>query len=388
MTTYNWSNLSGHDFELVCRDVMRALLGKHVESFAVGRDGGIDLRAGGGSSLVLGQAKHYARSRYDSLAREVKKEKAKLDVMERKPFRYLLFTSQPITPGQKDELAGILSPYCSDPSDILGVGDIEGIIADNPKIEEVHYKLWLSSIRVIERILGNATLTRSRIRVEELLNRSRLFVPHDAMPEAERILRSEKTLIVSGPPGIGKSTMAEMLSLRFLAADYSVHFVTGVTELEEAVREEQKQLFIYDDFLGRTNLGDAPGATDQERLFVFMRYLNRTPSKYLILTTREYLYREARGANERLVANRADVLRCLLDVDGYNPLNRAKILYNHLYWAHSLPPEAVTEFVNRRAYRKVIEHPNFNPRFIADTITRLAPPSLMSVEGEEDGLWI
>ncbi|WP_420323271.1 hypothetical protein [Kribbella sindirgiensis] len=79
---------------------------------------------------------------------------------------------------------------------------------------------------------------------------------------------------------------------RFLTADYSVHFVADVTELETTVREGQKQLLIYDDFLTRTNLGDAPGATDQECLFIFMRYLNRTPSKYLIPTTREYLYRE------------------------------------------------------------------------------------------------
>lgn len=88
--------------------------------------------------------------------------------------------------------------------------------------------------------------------------------------------------VVSGPWDRQEDHGRDDLA-RFLTADYSVHFVADVTELETTVREGQKQLFIYDDFLTRTNLGDAPGATDQERLFILMRYLNRTPSKYLIL---------------------------------------------------------------------------------------------------------
>ena len=97
----------------------------------------------------------------------------------------------------------------------------------------------------------------------------------------------------------------------------------------------KKQLFVYDDFLGRTNFKEAPDAASQERLFTFMRWVSRNAGKYLILTTREYLYREAKVANERLSASRADLVKCILDVDGYTRITRARILYNHLYWTRN-----------------------------------------------------
>ena len=31
LSTYNWANLSDYDFELVCRDVMSAIIGHPVE---------------------------------------------------------------------------------------------------------------------------------------------------------------------------------------------------------------------------------------------------------------------------------------------------------------------------------------------------------------------
>jgi hypothetical protein len=385
MSVYNWENLSDHDFELVCRDVMAVLVGAPVEAFARGRDGGIDLRSGAGKSLILGQAKHRHRSSYGKLLTEVRQEKLKLDAMASKPAQYLLFTTQSLTPHRKSELAEALQPYCVEVSDIHGVEDIEGIIAAEPKIEEHHFKLWLNSARVLGHILGNATRGRSRIRTDELLERARLFVPHDGMAKAQQILRTERSLIISGQAGIGKTTMAEMLSLRFLAAGYELSFVSNVHDLEKEMREGQKQLFLYDDFLGRTNIRDAPGATDQERLFTFMRFARRVGEKYLILTTREYLYREARVVNDRLAENRADLVKCLLDVAGYSRMNRALILYNHLYWARSIPTEALGDFVVNKSYEKIIGHPEFNPRFIADTINRLAPPG-PSMDVEE-GLW-
>lgn len=292
--------------------------------------------------------------------------------MPRQPTRYLLFTTQPLTPARKSEIKEALEPHCKLVSDIYGIEDIEGIIAVNPQIEEHHYKLWLASIRVLERIIGNATLTRSEMRIDEITDRSKYYVPHKKLTKAERILRQESSLIISGPPGIGKTTMAEMIALRLLEVGYRVHFVTGVSELESAAQPDEKQLFLYDDFLGRTNFREAPDASSQERLFTFMRWVRRKSNKYLVLTTREYLYREARMANERLSESRADLIKCVLDVRGYDSATRARILYNHLYWADGIPHDALERFIGEKGYWEVIRHENFNPRWIADTLNRIA----------------
>jgi len=363
---------------------MAIIIGHPVESFTRGPDSGIDLRYKSRVDHILGQAKHYLRSAYSDLKTAIENEKVKLDKMSEAPTRYLLFTSLGLTPGRKKEILDLLAPYCRDVSDILGSEDIEGLIAANPSIEEHHYKLWLASARVLERIMGNATLTRSLIRIEETTERSRLFVPHRRLSTAERILRSEHSLIISGPPGIGKTTMAEMLALRLLASDYEVTFVTGVEELEREANKADKQLFVYDDFLGRTNFREAPSASSQEQLFSFMRWARKKPGKYLVMTTREYLYREAKAANERLRESRADIVKCLLNVAGYDRRARARILYNHLYWTPGIPTDDLHTFIDSRGYWDVINHENFNPRWIADTLNRLTLGTTLGELGDTE----
>lgn len=374
MAQYNWSNLSDHDFEAVCRDLMAKTLGSTVEAFATGRDGGIDLRATIKRSLIIGQAKHYLRSDYADLLRSVRKEKQRLDELPRKPNRYILYTSASLSPAKKTELKAALEPYVRRTSDIVGIDDLEGQLVQHPSIEEHHYKLWLASARVLESILGNATRNRTTVRVEELLRKARLYVPHRKFADAQKILAEEHCLIVSGPAGIGKTTLAEMLTLKFLGVDFDVFFVATVDEIEQKMKPEAKQVFIYDDFLGRTNFKEAPDATSQERLFAMMRHIATKKNMYVILTTREYLYREAQAANDRLSESRADLMRCLLDVRGYSTEARAKILYNHLYWSTRIPPLVLKEFVTSNGHWAVIEHPNFNPRWIADCLDRIGEP--------------
>ena len=60
--------------------------------------------------------------------------------------------------------------------------------------------------------------------------------------------------------------------------------------------------------------------------------------------------------------------------------------YNHLYWTRGIPTQSLEDFVGNRAHWRVIEHENFNPRWIADTLNRIAPPPPLD-EGEDPG-WI
>jgi hypothetical protein len=62
MANYDFSTLSPYDFELLCQDLFSKSLKKRFESFAPGRDRGVDLRCFiTKSKQIMVQCKHYSK---------------------------------------------------------------------------------------------------------------------------------------------------------------------------------------------------------------------------------------------------------------------------------------------------------------------------------------
>lgn len=74
---YNYSNLCDYEFEILCKDIMQKKLGKPLQIFARGRDGGIDITDDTVKKNVVIQAKHYIKSKYADLLSSLKKEVAR-----------------------------------------------------------------------------------------------------------------------------------------------------------------------------------------------------------------------------------------------------------------------------------------------------------------------
>src|SRR2546425_5193691 len=190
MADYDFRSLSPHDFELLCRDLLQKALGVRLESFTVGRDSGIDFRYRTKTDNLIVQCKHYAESGFDVLVRVLKqKERAKLDAL--KPTRYILATSVGLTPWRKDELLGLLAPYCLATGDILGREDINNLLTQNEDIERKHFKLWLTSAAVLERVLHAGIFGDSDAHLERIRLRLSRYVPNSGFGRAETLL--EKT---------------------------------------------------------------------------------------------------------------------------------------------------------------------------------------------------
>ena len=153
MPNYDFKTLSPIDFEILVRDLLQEELGVRLESFKSGRDRGIDLRycPSPDNALII-QCKHYAESSFQILLREIKKHE--LDKVNKlQPKRYIFVTSLGLTPDQKDELVKIHTPYIQTPGDIFGKDDLNGLLTKYPKIERHTFKLWISSVPVLEEIL-------------------------------------------------------------------------------------------------------------------------------------------------------------------------------------------------------------------------------------------
>ncbi len=76
-----------------------------------------------------------------------------------------------------------------------------------------------------------------------------------AYGKARKVLDNYNCCIISGIPGIGKTTLAEILLIYYLDQDYQiVKIQSDIKEALKAYTPGVKQVFLYDDFLGDTAL--------------------------------------------------------------------------------------------------------------------------------------
>ena len=363
MPSYDFKTLSSHDFEDCARDLLQAELSIRLESFKSGRDGGIDLRHSRDSerSLIV-QCKHYAEFGYDALLRDLKKELPK--VKKIKPARYLIATSVGLSPMKKDEIVGLFSPYCVSPSEVFGKEDLNNLLGRHPEVEKKNFKLWLSSSLVLNRILHSKIYNYSDTEVERIKRKIKLYVQNDSFFRALKILEDLHYCIIAGIPGIGKTTLAEILLVHHLRLGYEpIKIANDITEAYAVLNQGRRQIFYYDDFLGQTVLEDKLNKNEDESLLRFLDTVRRSKTTKLILTTREYILAHAKASYEKLSVSSFDYKKCVVDLGDYTEFHRAKILYNHVYFS-SLKKEYLAALLEDRSYMRVVGHRNFNPRII------------------------
>lgn len=369
MTRHNFSELSDFEFEGLCRDLFEVELGIRLEMFTPGRDSGIDLRHlhNDGSSLVI-QCKLWAPKAYASLKGQLERlERPKIQRLS--PSRYILATSVEMTPARKAELANVLSPWLNGPSDIFGRDDLAGLIARHPEVERRHIKLWLTSTEVLDALLNSGIATRTADFVERLQRQLRLWVPNPSFSRAQEVLDAHHTCVIAGPPGIGKTMLADILVADYVAQEFEPVLISSdIDEGDRLWNTDRKQIFFYDDFLGHISYGELRlGKNEEGRIASFINRVRKSKNKRFLLTTREYILREATLRYERLANVPISDVTMIVDLTDYSERIRAEILYNHLFFSN-LPANLRAALLPNRVYWRVIRHRNYNPRIIEHAV--------------------
>lgn len=364
MANYDFKSLSSFDFELLTRDLLQKKLNVFVESFKSGRDNGIDLRYSKpikGKKIII-QCKHYVNSTFSSLKSSVKDEVEKLKKIQ--CDGYILVTSMGLTPNNKNELYDILKPHCKSTEDIIGQEDLNNLLNQYPDIEKQNYKLWLTSTNLMEKILHSSVYNQSEIEIDYIKSKSKYYVQNKSFFETLKILTEFNYCIIAGIPGIGKTTLAEILLLHYLDLDYEICKITAdIEEAYEAYNPHKKQVFYYDDFLGQTTLEDKLNKNEDDKIIKFISAISRSKESKFILTTREYILNSAKIYYEKLDRFNFDINKCSIKLEDYTKFDKAKILFNHLYFSR-IPKELIKEFIIKRRYKNIITHRNYNPRII------------------------
>jgi len=366
MPSYDFSTLSPPDFEALTRDLLQKALSVRLQSFTTGRDKGIDLRHApvDGNDWIV-QCKHYARTPFSTLLSQLReKELPKVELL--RPSRYILATSLGLTPQNVDDIYALFSPYCRSKDDIFGRDDLNGLLAAHPEIETSHFKLWLTSEPVLQRVLHNGVFVQSALTEDRIRRKLSLYVPTKNVEDVRLALESSHVCIISGIPGIGKSTLAEIILVDYVMNGWElVAIQQNIREGQDALRMQPaaKQILYYDDFLGQISTGEKLGKNEDNVILQLISSIQRSPNKRFILTTREYILAQAKAEHEMLSRSNVDLYKYVIRCEDYSRQDKARILLNHLYF-NDVAQDHIEALLTTHSYKTIIVHRNYNPRII------------------------
>ena len=360
---YDFSQLNDKEFEVLVADLLSIAFETRIERFKSGKDRGIDGRffTNSGKEIIL-QCKHYLKTGYKGLISKLKNEESE-KIRKINPEKYIFVTSLPISRDNKEEIKTIFNPYIKRVDDIFGQEDLNDLLSRNPKVEEKHFKLWISSTTVFNRIINNAIKGRSEFELEQIKNKSFKYIQTENHNAAIKLLNEKHVLLISGEPGIGKTTLAENLCLFFASRDYEfIDIEESLSEAENVYARGKKQIFYFDDFLG-SNYFEAIENKKDSHIIKFIERIKNDKTKRFILTSRTnilnsgILYSSA-FSNYKMRQN-----EFMLTIEKLTAFDRAMILYNHI-WFSNLTEDYIDVFYKDKRYKKIIKHKNYNPRLI------------------------
>lgn len=364
MNSYDFSRLNDKEFENLVIDIIKHDYKsiQNIERFMAGKDGGIDGRFYSGSNNVIIQCKHYLNTPYNSLLLSLKNEAIKVKKIN--PSRYILALSQGLTPHRKKEIIEIFGEEYLRSDDILSLDDITHKIDEFKQIERKYYKLWLNSTSVLAEVLHNDVVGRSRDVLEKIKENIDRYVKTDDFEIAVSRLKKLNTLIITGAPGVGKTTLAEQICIDYALNEWEVIYVeSDIEEAERVFTLERRQLFLYDDFLGR-NYFDALLNKEDSKIVRFINRIKNKEDKKFVLTSRTTILNQGKRTSELFYIHNTEQHEYEVEIKNASLIDKAKVLYNHI-WLSELPENFKAQIWKDKNYRKIISHNNYNPRLIS-----------------------
>lgn len=364
---FNYHNLDDIEFEELCKDVMQKELNTELRTFGKGRDGGIDLKDNVPGCNIIVQVKHYINSTVSNLLSSLNNEVEKVQKLN--PKKYYVCCSKELSSPKTTEIYNLFDNYMESEKNIYTLKEIDDFLQrpENADIVRKNFKLWLESSNILSEIYNQDIFIDCKVLLNDIKEEYKFYVQTISYNESIEILSKERTLILIGSPGVGKTVTSKMLILYYANEDYRVRYTTNgeISSIKKAISTDKdtKEVILLDDCLGQYYFKMKD--TQENELISLIKYIKSNPKKILILNSRVTIFNEAKEHSLEFcdfITNKKINIKTI-DMDKISPIEKAKIFYNNLYF-NNIPPLYYQSIRNNRNYYKIINHKNYNPRII------------------------
>lgn len=364
---FNYANLNDVEFEELCKDVMQKKLSTSLRVFAKGRDGGIDLTDNVNTHSIIIQVKHYIGSKFANLRTTLKKE---IDNVHKwNPTQYYICCGMQLTDGNISDVYEMFSDYMKSDENIITLKEIDEFLQkpENGDVVRKHYKLWLYASNILNEIYNQEIFIDCEALLSDIDEGCKFFVQTNIYNQCIEHLDKTGLLMITGGPGVGKTTTSKMLVLYYASQGYRVRYTTNgdISDIKKSLSNDKecKEIVLLDDCLGQHYFHMK--STQENELLSLIKYVKLSNNKKLILNSRITIFNEAkeRSGEFNIFFKENKIRHSIINMDSITSLEKAKIFYNHLIYKR-VPSQYINSIKENKNYLKIVQHKNYTPRVI------------------------
>lgn len=361
------------EFEALAIDIVRVrenLEPNVFRRYPKGRDGGIDGYRYSDHTII--QAKCY-KNDFNILKGSLKKEVLKLRNL--KPSRYILVTSVGLNKEQQREIMDLFKGYIHSDEYIIGRIELNEYLAD-PKFSIIQLKynnLWTPSTVVFEHILENIILRGpnnfNQFHLNEMKNNVEYYIKTKAYHESLDIMDSHNCLLVYGEPGIGKTMLGFNIAFHYLMQneELDLFFTDTIEDVYKFYRSDKKQLFVVDDFLGVNYVNNQIQNGESKIYRMLKSIISGNNHKIVLISRKNILFEGMKLLQElKVIIQNMSVELSSTSLESSDKMRICWSILKKSNLQYSLLHSIVI------VSDKIINHDNYNPRFINDAIHLLS----------------
>jgi len=409
MIRYHLDDLGWYQFEALVQSLLKADLGLAVESWGGHSDRGRDAFAHGPLSFpdknVLNSGPFLFQVKFvqGANASGAKPASALLTAVsaEAEEIRnrrsrglwegaewYVLLTNAPLHTSTRKAIVEIIQPAIFSSNIVsLGAKDICDLLDNHPNLRAAFPEIM--SLRdldtLLQEVVNKTILQRSKSAIDEARDISSRFVQTSAYFKALTVLRKHRFVVLDGPPEMGKTAIARIISLIQLTFGWQAVDCRNPDDFFQAYDRHNRQIFVADDAFGRTEYDPTLGRQWEKDLAKVLNKLDRT--HWLIWTTRKHILNRALKDMD-LIGKASDFPEpgeVIVTADKLSVEEKSRILYRH---ARAGNLEETFRTLVKQHARIVVMDKHFTPerirRFVDERIPTLAHETAMKpLSGDE-----
>lgn len=370
MADYDFSTLNSTDLEELVCDLLNAQEGEdspvRYQTYKEGKDQGVDFLYSTETNLYehIGQVKHYYRTGFASMFHVLKNEEVE-KVKRLNPHHYIFATSVDLSFKEAFRIHQTFQPFIKSLNDIYGKKNLNRLIELHDDVLARHYKLWFSDTSILEKILNSDLQFRSSDFEGELKKRIRFYVKTPLFDVVRENLKTNNFIVITGDPGVGKTTLAEMLTYEYIKEGYELLVINDeIKEIERILRnDDSKQIFYFDDFLGSNSVQINKAQGSESALLRIIGRIKRMVNKKLIFTTRSIILKTMIHSTDKFARFSRSLNEKVFQLNEYSEDIKEKLLTNHIEESE-MNANLKSVFNNKDLFTFIVTHSNFNPRSV------------------------